>query len=101
MEMCYLAQMNKEIVHVYYEHGVSEPVFYENTELASSKYKELIVLPDPIPHSYPTINVTANTISTTSPQIPTSEPIRTTIPTLTIIPTTMPTSKDSHYYNFC
>ncbi|QHO15825.1 uncharacterized protein LOC107469439 [Arachis duranensis] len=93
IEMCYIAQTNKGIVHVYDEHGVSEPVFDEKTELASSKGKELIVLPDPIPHSYPNINVTANTISTTSPPIPTSEPIHTTIPTPTTIPTTMPTDK--------
>ncbi|RYR17902.1 hypothetical protein Ahy_B03g062571 [Arachis hypogaea] len=93
MEMCYAAQTNKGIVHVYYEHGVSEPVFDEKTGLPSSKGKELIVLPDPIPHTYPSINVTANTISTTSPPIPTSEPINTAIPTPTTIPPTMPTGK--------
>ncbi|RYR63793.1 hypothetical protein Ahy_A04g021551 [Arachis hypogaea] len=93
MEMCYAAQTNKGVVHVYYEHGVSEPVFDEKTGLASSKGKELIVLPDPIPHTYPSINVTANTISTTSPPIPTSEPMNTTIPTPTTIPPTMPTGK--------
>ncbi|RYR50193.1 hypothetical protein Ahy_A07g036774 [Arachis hypogaea] len=93
MEMCYAAQTNKGVVHVYYEHGVSEPVFDEKTGLASSKGKELIVLPDPIPHTYPSINVTANIISTTSPPIPTSEPMNTTIPTPTTIPPTMPTGK--------
>ncbi|QHO41640.1 uncharacterized protein DS421_5g147500 [Arachis hypogaea] len=44
---------NKGIVHVYYEHGVSEPVFDEKIKVASSKGKELIVLADPIPHAYP------------------------------------------------
>ncbi|RYR06702.1 hypothetical protein Ahy_B05g074007 [Arachis hypogaea] len=91
MEMCYAAQTNKGVVHVYYEHGVSEPVFDEKTGLASSKGKELIVLPDPIPHTYSSINVTANRISTTSPPIPTSEPMNTTIHTPTTIPPTMPT----------
>ncbi|RYR18842.1 hypothetical protein Ahy_B03g063451 [Arachis hypogaea] len=93
MEMCYAGQTNKGVVHVYYEHGISEPVFDEKTGLASSKGKELIVLPDPIPHTYPSINVTANTISTTSPPIRTSEAMNTTIPTPTTIPPTMPTGK--------
>ncbi|RYR24844.1 hypothetical protein Ahy_B02g058392 [Arachis hypogaea] len=117
MEICYLAQKNKKIVHVYYEHGVSELVFDEKTELASSKGKELIVIQDPIPHSYPTINATANiifttslstpipepthttspkTIPTTSPPIPILESIHTTIPTPTTISTTKPAGKASH-----
>ncbi|RYR04809.1 hypothetical protein Ahy_B06g084584 [Arachis hypogaea] len=42
MEMCYLAQKNKGVIHVYYKHGVSEPLYNEKVESVSSKGKELM-----------------------------------------------------------
>ncbi|RYQ83625.1 hypothetical protein Ahy_B10g102385 [Arachis hypogaea] len=90
MEMCYLAQKSKGVVHVYCEHGVFELVFNEEAELVSSKDKELIMLQDLILHPYPTINVTTKTISTTSLSTPISEPIHTTSPKTIHIPTTSP-----------
>lgn len=77
MEMCYLAQQNKGVIHVYYEHGVSEPVYIEEAEPVVSG-KELMLIPTIIPTPKPTTNATAEPIPSTTPCNPTSEPKNTT-----------------------
>ncbi|RYR05263.1 hypothetical protein Ahy_B06g085132 isoform B [Arachis hypogaea] len=91
MEMCYLAQKNKGVIHVYYEHGVSEHLYSEKAELVSFKGKELMVIQNFIPTPNPTTNVTIEPIPTTTPSTPTSEPNDTTIPPQKIVSTTKPT----------
>ncbi|RYR66954.1 hypothetical protein Ahy_A03g013161 [Arachis hypogaea] len=54
MEMCYLAQQNNGVIHVYYEHGVSEPVYIEEAEPMASKGKELMLIPTIFPTPKPT-----------------------------------------------
>ncbi|RYR00124.1 hypothetical protein Ahy_B07g088209 [Arachis hypogaea] len=81
LKMCYLAQQNKRVIHVYYKHGVSKPLYSEDAEPVSSKGKELMVIQDFIPTPNPTTNVTAEPIPTTTLSTPTSEPNDTTIPT--------------------
>ncbi|RYR31553.1 hypothetical protein Ahy_B01g056362 [Arachis hypogaea] len=73
MEMCYLAQQNKGVIHVYYEHGVSEPVYIEEAEPVVSG-KELMLIPTIILTPKPTTNVTTEPIPSTTPCNPTSEP---------------------------
>ncbi|RYR79404.1 hypothetical protein Ahy_A01g004218 [Arachis hypogaea] len=83
MEMCYLAQQNKGVIHVYYEHGVSEPVYIEKAEPVTSKGKELML----IPTIFPTPKSTTNLIPTTT------EPIPTTIAPIPITTPCTPTSE--------
>ncbi|RYR29199.1 hypothetical protein Ahy_B01g053541 [Arachis hypogaea] len=79
--MCYLGQQNKGVVHVYYEHGVSEPLYIEEAEAVSSKEKELLVIQDLNPTPNPITNDNAEPIPTTAASIPTSAPNDSTIPT--------------------
>ncbi|RYR31254.1 hypothetical protein Ahy_B01g056049 [Arachis hypogaea] len=81
MEMCYLGQQNKRVVHVYYEHGVSEPLYIEEAEAVSSKGKEVLVIQDLNPTPNPTTNDNAEPIPTTAASTTTSAPIHSTIPT--------------------
>ncbi|RYR71131.1 hypothetical protein Ahy_A02g005428 [Arachis hypogaea] len=74
MEMCYLAQENKGVIHVYYEHEVSEPVYIEEAEPMASKGKELMVISTIFPTPNPTTNATTEPIPTTTPCTLTSEP---------------------------
>ncbi|XP_025700415.1 uncharacterized protein [Arachis hypogaea] len=81
MEMCYLGQQNKGVVHVYYEHGVSEPLYIEEAKTVSSKGKEVLVIQDLNPTPNPTTNDNAEPIPTTAASTTTSAPIHSTIPT--------------------
>ncbi|QHO42676.1 uncharacterized protein DS421_5g156210 [Arachis hypogaea] len=76
MEMCYLGQQNKGVVHVYYEHGVSEPLYIEEAEAVSSKGKEeVLVIQDLNPTPNTTTNDNAEPIPTTATSTTTSAPI--------------------------
>ncbi|RYR64294.1 hypothetical protein Ahy_A03g010428 [Arachis hypogaea] len=77
MEMCYLAQQNKRVIHMYYEHGVFESVYIEEAEPVVSG-KELMLIPTIIPTPKLTTNATAEPIPSTTPCNPTSEPKNTT-----------------------